>query len=202
MLGNRQIWYLCSQENTEYQQTWVSLLNCFRSYITYSSHLLHFVRGVGLLVPTNIRATTRRYGEVSRTQITLCHAMPQSGNFAIQAKSLFQSSLNLHFLFGASRFFTGRSGPSSYIPRMWKTAPEIILSTLAIIQSESAILDIRIHRSPTENSAPDVFNDLIWGPWLRVVVESWGLGFWVVLTLTVTLTQTTTQTLTDHNPPN
>ena len=32
-------------------------------------------------------------------------AMPVSGNFAIQAKSLFQSSLNLHFLFGASRFF-------------------------------------------------------------------------------------------------
>ena len=32
---------------------------------------------------------------------------------------------------------------------------------------------------------------------VRVVVEPWGLGFWVVLTLTVTLTQTltTTQTL-------
>ena len=27
-----------------------------------------------LLVPADIRATTRRYGEVSRTQITLCHA--------------------------------------------------------------------------------------------------------------------------------
>ena len=33
------------------------------------------------------------------------------------------------------------------------------------------------------------------------MVESWGLGFLVVLTLTVTLTQTliTTQTLNDHN---
>ena len=31
-------------------------------------------------------------------------AMPVSGNFAIQAESLFQSSLNLDFLFGASRF--------------------------------------------------------------------------------------------------
>ena len=42
------------------------------------------------------------------------------------------------------------------------------------------------------------------GRWVRVVVEPWGLGFWVVLTLTVTLTQTltTTQTLNDHNPPN
>ena len=36
-------------------------------------------------------------------------AMPQSGNFAIQAKFLFQSSLNLHCLFGASRIFTGGS---------------------------------------------------------------------------------------------
>ena len=36
-------------------------------------------------------------------------AMPLSGNFAIQAKSLFQSSLNLHFLFGASSFFTDGS---------------------------------------------------------------------------------------------
>ena len=35
----------------------------------------------------------------------------------------------------------------------------------------------------------------------RVVVEPWGLGFLVVLTLTVTLTQTliTTQPLNDHN---
>ena len=30
------------------------------------------------------------------------------------------------------------------------------------------------------------------GRWVRVVVEPWGLGFWVVLTVTVTLTQTTT----------
>ena len=41
--------------------------------------------------------------------VSLHCAMPQSGNFAIQAKSLFQSSLNLHFLFGASRLFTGGS---------------------------------------------------------------------------------------------
>ena len=51
-----------------------------------------------------------------------------------------------------------------------------------------------------------LFNYLIWGPWtvgqaVRVVVEPWGLGFLVVLTLTVTLTKTliTTQTLNDHN---
>ena len=32
--------------------------------------------------------------------------------------------------------------------------------------------------------------------YIRVVVEPWGLGFWVVLTLTVTLTQTLTTTQT------
>ena len=31
-----------------------------------------------------------------------------------------------------------------------------------------------------------LFNYLIWGPWVRVAVEPWGLGFWVALTLTVT----------------
>ena len=41
-------------------------------------------------------------------QISLHFAMPLSGNFAIQAKSVLKSSLNLHFLFGAI-FSTGAS---------------------------------------------------------------------------------------------
>ena len=63
-------------------------------------------------------------------------AMPLSGNFAIQARPILQSSLNLHFLFGAIFFNRG-----SAIPRIWKTArarAQMIEKTLAIIQSESA----------------------------------------------------------------
>ena len=53
-----------------------------------------------LLVPANIRATTRRYRKVCRTQITLRHAIgrqlcyPSSSN----------PRLNLHFLFGTIFF--------------------------------------------------------------------------------------------------
>ena len=58
-----------------------------------------------LLVPANIRAITRRYRITEKSVAHRLHcAMPVSGNFAIQAESLFQSSLNLDFLFGASRF--------------------------------------------------------------------------------------------------
>ena len=80
-----------------------------------------------LLVPANIRATTRRYRKVRHTQLHC--AMPLSGNFAIQAKWLIQSSLNLHFLLGAI-FFNGGfaiSLPDNYGKQR----------TLAIIQSES-----------------------------------------------------------------
>ena len=74
-------------------------------------------------------------------------AMPQSGNFAIQAKSLpilikFAFSLWCQFSLGA---------PPSHIPRMWKTAPEIIRRTLAIIQSESTALDTRSARVFTDH---------------------------------------------------
>ena len=56
---------------------------------------------------------------------------------------------------------------------MWKTAPEIIRRTLAIIQSESTNLDTRFAR---------VFTDRLEGGILGSVQ--------LVLTLTVTVTQT------------
>ena len=142
--------------------------------ITYSSHrLLHFVRGVGytLLVPANIRATTRRYGEVSRTQITLCHAT------VLQIRYPGKISLPILIKFAFSLWcqsFFSLGAPPSHIPRMWKTAPEIIRRTLAIIQSESATLDTRsasVFTDRLRKICARRFNDLIWGPWVRVVVE-------------------------------
>ena len=70
------------------------------------------------LVPANIRATTRRCRKVRHTQATLHHAIFWQLYFAIQAKWLLQSSLNLQFLFGAI-FSTGTS-PSNTL-RIWKT---------------------------------------------------------------------------------
>ena len=158
------------------------------------------------MVPANIRTTTRRYGEVSRTQITLCHATVRQ----LRYPSKISFTILIKFVFSLWWVVFSLGAPPSHIPIMWKSAPEIIWRTLAIIQSESTTLDTRSVRVFTDNlrktllrpTFQPVFNDLIWGPLVRVVVEPWGLVFWVVLTLTVTLTQTltTTQTLNPNWP--
>ena len=97
-------------------------------------------------------------------------AMPLSGNFAIQATSLFQSSLNLHFIFGASRFFAGGSA-IAYPENVENSAQNYSENAgdypIGIHHHRHAVRP-RIHRSPTENSAPDFST---WGACVRIVVE-------------------------------
>ena len=82
-----------------------------------------------LLVPANIRATTTRYRKVRRTQITLRQATLLS--------KLLQSSLNLHFLFGAI-FSTGALSLRHLISREYgKQRAQVIRRTLVIIQNEN-----------------------------------------------------------------
>ena len=85
--------------------------------------------------------------------LSLHCAMPQSGNFAIQAKSLFQSSLNLHFLFGASRLFTGGSAITypENVENSARNHPDRLRKTMGLCARR--------------------FNDLIWEPLVRVEVE-------------------------------
>ena len=85
--------------------------------------------------------------------------MPQSGNFAIQANALFQYSLNLHFLFGASRFFTGGSviAYPETVENSARNHPENAGDYLIGIHHPRHAARPCIHRSPTENSAPDVW---------------------------------------------
>ena len=66
------------------------------------------------------RTSVRPPNDIEKSIAHRLHcAMPLSGNFAIQVKSLFQSSLNLHFLFGA---ISSTGDLPSHIPRIWKTA--------------------------------------------------------------------------------
>ena len=85
-------------------------------------------------------------------------AMPQSDNFANHAKSLFQSSLNLHFLFGASRFFTGGSAIAypKNVENSGRNHPENAGDYPIGIHHHRHVVRPRIHRSPTEYSTPDV----------------------------------------------
>ena len=106
-------------------------------------------------------------------------AMPLSGNFAIQAKSLFQSSLNLHFLFGASRFFTGGSAIAypENVENSARNCPENAGDyPIGIHHPRHAVRPL-IHRSPTD-SAPDFstieFGGRGLGLWLNV--EGWDFG--------------------------
>ena len=116
------------------------------SFPLLSHRLLHFVHGrllatgppilrraltprqlsvaCTLLVPANIRATTRRYRKVHRTQITVRHATVR------QLCYLNSSNPRLHFLFGAI-FFNGDSA-ISYPENMENSTR--IRRTLAIIQ--------------------------------------------------------------------
>ena len=133
------------------------MLNCFRSYITYSSHrLLHFVRGVGSLSWCR-RSSVRPPDDMEKSVAHRLHyAMPQSGNFAIQATSLFQSSLNLHFLFGASRFFTGGSAIAypENVENSARNHPENADDYPIGIRHPRHAVRQYIHRSPTENLRP------------------------------------------------
>ena len=119
-----------------------------------------------LLVPVNIRATTRWYGEVRRIQITLCHA--------IHCRQLCNPSKISPTISSAPVVFS-MGTPPSHIPRMWKTAPpEIIRRTLAIIQSESTtqgtIEACVFTDRPQKILRPTIqlFNLIGLGLWLRV----------------------------------
>ena len=65
-----------------------------------------------LLVPTNIRATTKRYRKVRRTHFFNC-AMPLSGNFAIQAPPIL-----VKLEFSLRRPFFQRASTISYPENM------------------------------------------------------------------------------------
>ena len=68
------------------------------------------------------RTSVRPPDDIEKSVTLRLHcAMPLSGNFAIQAKSLLQSSVNLHFLFGAI-FFNGGFAISYPERIIWKTA--------------------------------------------------------------------------------
>ena len=90
-------------------------------HTVYSVHFVHgrhtgpsnpSTKSKGFVRALNLRQHSRRTSvrppdDIEKTVTHRLHcAMPLSGNFAIQAKSLLQSSLNLHFLFGAI-FFNG-----------------------------------------------------------------------------------------------
>ena len=69
--------------------------------------------------------------------------MPLSGNFAIQSKSLFQSSLNLHLHFGASRFFTG--GSAIAYPENVENSTQNYPENAGDYTSESTTLDTLLY---------------------------------------------------------
>ena len=94
----------------------------------------------------NIRATTRRYRKVAHR---LHCAMPLSGNVAIHGKSLLQSSLNLHFLFGAMIL---NGGSAISCRANMENSAQIIQRTLVIIQSERGGKRIQIVIAACERS--------------------------------------------------
>ena len=108
-----------------------------------------------LLVPANIRATTRRYWEISRTQIALCHASVRQ----LRYPSIICLPIVIKFAFSLwcqSFYPLGlRHRISRDCENSARNYPENAGDCPIGIHNPKHAVRPRIHRSPTENSAPD-----------------------------------------------
>ena len=129
----------------------IIILNCKLSYTC--------------LCPCNHQTIWRSQSHTYYTVPCHCPATQRS-----KQKSLFQSSLNLHFLFGAIRFFTGGSAIAY---------PENVENSARDYPENAGDYPIGIHHPDTRSArvflygqlCARLYNYLIWRPWVRVVVE-------------------------------
>ena len=117
-----------------------------------------------LLVPANIRVTTRRYGEVSRTQITLCHATVRQLRYP--GKISLPILIKFAFSLWCQSFFTAGSAIAY---------PETVGNGAQNHPENSGDYPIRIHHPILDTRSARVFTDRLWKT-LRPTFQQSNLG--------------------------